>query len=48
LAKAGKKVLVLEEHYRAGGCTHTLDELLGFFDSGIHYVGCKNIIDTLY
>lgn len=47
LAKAGKKVLVLEQHYRAGGCTHTFDELGGFFDSGIHYVGCKNIIDTL-
>lgn len=47
LAKTGKKVLVLEQHYRAGGCTHTFDELGGLFDSGIHYVGAKNIIDFL-
>ena len=47
LAKSDKKVLVLEQHYRAGGCTHTFDELGGLFDSGIHYVGCKNIIDSL-
>ena len=47
LAKSNKKVLVREQHYRAGGCTHTFDELGGLFDSGIHYVGCKNIIDSL-
>lgn len=47
LAKTNKKVLVLEQHYRAGGCTHTFDEFGGFFDSGIHYVGSKGIIDTL-
>lgn len=39
LAKAGRKVLVLEQHYRAGGCTHTFDEFGNLFDSGIHYVG---------
>ena len=39
LAKTGKKVLVLEQHYRAGGCMHTFDEFGGEFDSGIHYVG---------
>ena len=47
LAKAHKKVLVLEQHYRAGGCTHTFDELGGLFDSGIHYVGSKDILDML-
>lgn len=25
LAKAGKRVLVLEQHYVAGGCTHTFE-----------------------
>lgn len=43
LSRAGKKVLVLEQHYRAGGCTHTFDELGGnLFDSGIHYVGAPS------
>jgi 2-polyprenyl-6-methoxyphenol hydroxylase-like FAD-dependent oxidoreductase len=27
LAKAGKKVVVLESHYRAGGCTHAFSEV---------------------
>ena len=40
LARAGRKVLVLEQHYRPGGCSHEFDELGGVpFDSGIHYVG---------
>eukprot|EP01062_Namystynia_karyoxenos_P049653 TRINITY_DN380_c1_g1_i1.p2 TRINITY_DN380_c1_g1~~TRINITY_DN380_c1_g1_i1.p2 ORF type:complete len:820 (+),score=279.49 TRINITY_DN380_c1_g1_i1:121-2580(+) len=42
LARAGKRVLVLEQHYRAGGCMHAFDDvtgLEGYFDSGIHYVG---------
>jgi len=39
LARTGKKCLVLEQHYRAGGCMHTFDEFGGEFDSGIHYVG---------
>ena len=30
LAKAGKKVLVLEQHYVAGGCTHSQCTLLAF------------------
>eukprot|EP00056_Hartaetosiga_gracilis_P021021 m.22400 g.22400 ORF g.22400 m.22400 type:complete len:639 (+) comp8836_c0_seq1:49-1965(+) len=39
LARAGKRVLVLEQHDQAGGCTHTfLDK--GFeFDTGVHYLG---------
>ncbi|XP_067950761.1 all-trans-retinol 13,14-reductase-like [Watersipora subatra] len=39
LAKANKKVLVLEQHDQAGGCCHTFTEKGYEFDVGIHYVG---------
>ncbi|KAL6476691.1 hypothetical protein MHYP_G00151900 [Metynnis hypsauchen] len=39
LAKIGKKVLVLEQHDRAGGCCHTFSEKGFEFDVGIHYIG---------
>uniref|UniRef100_A0A3P9H3Y2 All-trans-retinol 13,14-reductase n=1 Tax=Oryzias latipes TaxID=8090 RepID=A0A3P9H3Y2_ORYLA len=39
LAKVGKRVLVLEQHDRAGGCCHTFTEKGFEFDVGIHYVG---------
>uniref|UniRef100_A0A8C4J178 All-trans-retinol 13,14-reductase-like n=1 Tax=Dromaius novaehollandiae TaxID=8790 RepID=A0A8C4J178_DRONO len=39
LAKAGKRVLVLEQHDQAGGCCHTFEERGSEFDVGIHYVG---------
>ncbi|XP_030649033.1 all-trans-retinol 13,14-reductase [Chanos chanos] len=39
LAKVGKKVLVLEQHDRAGGCCHTFTEKGYEFDVGIHYIG---------
>lgn len=39
LSKVGKKVLVLEQHDRAGGCCHTFSEKGFEFDVGIHYVG---------
>jgi len=39
LSKAGKKVLVLEQHDQAGGCCHTFIEKGYEFDVGIHYVG---------
>uniref|UniRef100_A0A8C5PV84 Amine oxidase domain-containing protein n=1 Tax=Leptobrachium leishanense TaxID=445787 RepID=A0A8C5PV84_9ANUR len=39
LAKAGKKVLVLEQHDQAGGSCHTFQERGYEFDVGIHYVG---------
>lgn len=41
LARAGKKCLVLEQHDRAGGCTHTHGgKKKGYdFDIGIHYIG---------
>lgn len=39
LAKAGKRVLVLEQHTKAGGCCHTFGKGGLEFDTGIHYVG---------
>ncbi|KAM7335029.1 hypothetical protein ACRRTK_005506 [Alexandromys fortis] len=39
LAKAGKRVLVLEQHTKAGGCCHTFRENGLEFDTGIHYIG---------
>jgi len=39
LSRIGKKVLVLEQHYIAGGCTHCFDDRGYEFDTGIHYVG---------
>ena len=36
----GKRVLVLERHYRAGGYTHTFTRKGGYrWDVGVHYVG---------
>ncbi|XP_078671245.1 all-trans-retinol 13,14-reductase-like [Branchiostoma floridae x Branchiostoma belcheri] len=46
LAKSGKKVLVLEQHGKPGGCSHTFG-LKGLqFDSGIHYVGRMSESDS--
>ncbi|XP_060062907.1 all-trans-retinol 13,14-reductase-like [Ylistrum balloti] len=39
LSRAGHKVLVLEQHGRAGGSCHTFHEKGYEFDTGIHYVG---------
>ncbi|XP_028842731.1 all-trans-retinol 13,14-reductase-like isoform X2 [Denticeps clupeoides] len=39
LAKAGKRVLVLEQHDQAGGCCHTFENQGFEFDIGIHYLG---------
>ncbi|XP_072807644.1 all-trans-retinol 13,14-reductase-like [Vicugna pacos] len=39
LAKAGKRVLVLEQHTKAGGCCHTFRQNGVEFDTGIHYIG---------
>ena len=39
LAKAGKCVLVLEQHDQAGGCCHTFIDKGFEFDTGIHYIG---------
>jgi len=41
LAKAGSRVLVLEQHYVAGGASHTFS-LKGYtFDTGLHYIGAN-------
>lgn len=39
MAKAGKRVLVLEQHDQAGGCCHTFIDKNYEFDVGIHYIG---------
>lgn len=39
LAKAGKKVLVLERHYTAGGFTHSFKRRGYEWDVGVHYIG---------
>jgi len=36
---AGRKVLVLERHYTAGGCTHTFHRPGYEWDVGVHYIG---------
>jgi all-trans-retinol 13,14-reductase len=41
LARQGKKVLVLEQHDKLGGCTHSFEEKGYEFDSGLHYVGAN-------
>ena len=47
LSKAGKKVLVLEQHSRAGGTSQTFVDKGFEFDIGIHYVGFLHE-DTVY
>ncbi|XP_001379874.2 all-trans-retinol 13,14-reductase isoform X1 [Monodelphis domestica] len=54
LAKAGKRVLVLEQHIKAGGCCHTFGRDDLEFDTGIHYVGqlkkgsfCRVFLDQI-
>jgi all-trans-retinol 13,14-reductase len=52
LAKEGKKVLILEKHYTAGGFTHIFKRKGYEWDVGIHYVGevqrPKSIIKQLF
>ena len=57
MAQAGKKVLVLEQHYVAGGACHTFTSKGYEFATGIHYVGeleetdkvlsFKNLVDSV-
>lgn len=47
LARAGKKVLVLEKHYTPGGFTHTFTRNDYEWDVGLHYVGEVNKEGTL-
>lgn len=39
LAKAGRKVLVLEQHYTVGGYTHCFERHGYEWDVGLHYIG---------
>jgi len=51
LARAGKRVLVLEQHYITGGCTHAFEEHGVEFDTGLHYIGnpqgMKKLLDPI-
>jgi all-trans-retinol 13,14-reductase len=47
LARAGKRVLVLEKHYTPGGFTHTFTRNDYEWDVGLHYVGEVNKEGTL-
>lgn len=46
IAQAGKKVLVLEQHYVAGGACHVFQHKGYRFATGIHYVGEMGNDDT--
>jgi all-trans-retinol 13,14-reductase len=37
LAQAGQRVLLLEQHYRTGGCTHSFRDKGCEWDTGLHY-----------
>ena len=39
LSQMGKKVIVLEQHYTAGGFTHAYDRNGYEWDVGVHYIG---------
>ena len=39
LAKLGKRVCVLEQHYTAGGYTHSYEREGYEWDVGVHYIG---------
>jgi all-trans-retinol 13,14-reductase len=38
LAQSGQKVLLLEQHYRTGGCTHTFREQVSIYKTRIVYL----------
>ena len=51
LSKFGKKVLVLEQHYIAGGTTHSFEDKGVEHETGLHYIGNikkrKQILDLI-
>ncbi|MDP4548053.1 NAD(P)/FAD-dependent oxidoreductase [Marinobacter sp. MDS2] len=47
LSRAGKKVLVLEQHYTAGGYTHSYARNGYEWDVGVHYIGDMGVSTTL-
>ena len=48
LAKAGRKVLVLEAHWQPGGCMQSYQRKGHSFDTGLHYVGGLGDGETLH
>ena len=46
LAQHGKKVLILEKHFKAGGWTHTFKRENYEWDVGIHYIGGVHLKKT--
>jgi len=46
LSRLGYKVLVLEQHDRAGGCMHVFDDKGFEFDTGVHYIGGMKKYET--
>ena len=47
LSKLGKKVVVFEQHYTAGGFTHSYDRNGYEWDVGVHYIGDMGVDHTL-
>ena len=47
LSMEGKKVLVLEKHFKVGGYTHTFKRGNYEWDVGIHYIGAVHLKKTL-
>lgn len=47
LSKLGRRVLVLEQHYVAGGCTHTFKDKGFEFDTGVHYLGQGTMLTAM-
>lgn len=47
LSKSGEKVLVLEQHYTAGGFTHVFKRPGYEWDVGLHYIGEVNRPDSM-
>ncbi|OQS06625.1 hypothetical protein THRCLA_01337 [Thraustotheca clavata] len=52
LSSMGWRVLVLEQHDRAGGATHTFEDMGVEFDTGTHYIGsiaqqCREYMDLM-
>lgn len=48
LSRLGKKVLVLEQHYKVGGTIHVFEEKGFEFDTGFHYIGNQDISKRLF
>lgn len=48
LARVGKKVLVLEQHYIAGGTTHVFTDKGVEHETGLHYIGNVHKRDVIF